>query len=265
MKRRSGSFALSIVVSAVGVFLVLPTIITVPMSFSSAELLVFPPPGFSTRWYETYVSDPRWQEATLNSVIVAMVSTALATSFGTLAALGLARGRVPFRGVLTTLFLTPMIVPTIVTAVAMYRVFAGLGLTGTVLGLALAHAILGLPFVVINVSAVLQKIDWRVEQAARSLGADPARAFLFVTFPLILPGVAAGALFAFLTSFDEIVVALFLSGVSAVTLPVQMWSGIRFEINPTVAAASVILVVVSSLVFILFALVRKESNEQSRP
>lgn len=244
-------------VSAVCVFLVLPTLIVVPMSFSSAPLLVFPPPGFSFRWYANYATDPQWRLATLNSVTIAIGATLLATALGTLAALGLARGRFRYRGAVTTIFLMPMIVPSIVTAVGIYSVFARLDLAGTVPGMILAHTILALPFVVINVSAVLQKVDWRIAEAARSLGATPARALFHVTLPAIMPGILAGAVFAFLTSFDEIVVALFLSGSNAITLPVQMWTGIRFEINPTVAAVSVVLIVVSSSVFALVMLFRK--------
>ena len=152
-----------------------------------------------------------------------------------------------------------MIVPSIVTAVAVYNTFARLGLTDTVGGMILAHTILGLPFVVINVLAVLQKMDWRIVDAARSLGATPPRALVLVTLPAIMPGVVAGALFAFVTSFDEVVVALFLAGTAAVTLPVQMWNGIRFEINPTVAAVSVILIGFTTIMFALITTLKKGS------
>jgi putative spermidine/putrescine transport system permease protein len=252
-----GELALSAVVSAAGLLLLLPTLIVIPMSFSAAEMLVFPPPGFSLRWYANYLASPEWRGATLNSIVVALGAAVLATILGTLAALALARHRVPGAGLVRTLFLLPIIVPSIVTAVAIYRVFSQVGLASTIPGLILAHALLGLPFVVINVSAVLQKMDWRIEQAARSLGAGPRRAFITVTLPMIAPGILAGALFALLTSFDEVVVALFLSGIGAVTLPVQMWSGIRFEINPTVAAVSVLLVLVSTTVFAAFAALRR--------
>ena len=256
---RLGDRGLSVLVCAVALFLVLPTFIVVPMSFSGAEQLSFPPSGFSMRWYVNYVSDPQWRLATLNTLLVALGATVLATCLGTLAALGLLRGRVPFRQLLIGVFLLPMIVPTIVTAVGTYGVFARFGLAGTVAGMILGHTILALPFVFINVAAVLQRVNWVIEQAARSLGATATRAFLLVVLPTIMPGVVAGAIFAFLTSFDEVVVALFLSGVRAVTLPVQMWSGIRFEINPTVAAVSVVLVIVSSLLFAVMSRLRKEA------
>ena len=251
---------MSAFVSAVCVFLILPTLIVVPMSFTRAEQLIFPPVGFSLRWYATYLTDTTWRLATLNSFLTAAGATVLATILGTLAALAIARGRIQFRGGLTTRFLFPMIVPSIVIAVAIYNTFARLGLAGTVAGMILAHTILALPFVVINVLAILQKMDWRIVDAARSLGATPLRALLMVTLPAIMPGVLAGAIFAFVTSFDEVVVALFLAGTAAVTLPVQMWNGIRFEINPTVAAVSVILIVFTSTVFALITTWKRGSS-----
>ncbi|MGO4837334.1 ABC transporter permease, partial [Rhizobiaceae sp. 2RAB30] len=155
-------------------------------------------------------------------------------------------------------FLLPMIVPTIITAAALYTPFSRLGLIASIPGLVLAHTILALPFVVINVSAILQKLDRRVVNAARSLGASPTTAFWRVTLPILAPGIAAGAVFAFLTSFDEVVVALFISGAGATTLPVQMWSGIRFEISPIVSAASCLLLVVSCLLLAFFWLFKRK-------
>lgn len=227
-------------------FLVLPSLIVVPMSFNADNLMRFPPRGFSFIWYETYFARENWRTATVNSLVIAVVTTVLATLLGTLSAYGLVRGRIPLRNLFIFIMLMPMIVPPIVSAVSMYGVFAPLDLVGTVWGMALAHTVLALPFVVINVSAVLQRMDWHAEQAARSLGASAIRAFLLVTLPLIRPGIVAGAIFAFITSFDEVVVALFISGSKAVTLPVQMWSGLRFEINPVVASVSTMLIGVSA-------------------
>jgi putative spermidine/putrescine transport system permease protein len=255
--RRLGRLTLGLFTVAVCVFLVAPSLVVVPMSFSSAELLVFPPPGYSLRWYANFFERPEWTLAGRNSFVVAALTTVLATGLGTMAALGLVRGRVPLRALVTAVFLTPMIVPAIVTAVAVYGLYATLRLTGTVAGMVLAHTVLALPFVIVNVSAVLQGMDWRIEQAARSLGASPLRAFWLVTLPLVRPGIVAGALFAFITSFDELVVALFISGIEAVTLPVQMWSGIRFEINPTVAAVSTMLIAMSAVVFAVVGLARR--------
>lgn len=238
-------------------FLIAPSLIVIPMSFSSAEYLAFPPPGYSLRWYANFFERPEWRLAGWNSFVIALLTTVIATALGTAVALGLVRGRVPFRNLVTAVFLTPMVVPAIVTAVAVYGLYAMLRLTGTLPGMVLAHTVLALPFVIINVTAVLQSVDWRIEQAARSLGAAPLRAFFLVTLPLIRPGILAGALFAFVTSFDELVVALFISGIEAVTLPVQMWSGIRFEINPTVAAVSTMLIVLSVLALTLVGMLRR--------
>lgn len=227
-------------------FLILPSLVVVPMSFNADALLRFPPHAYSTTWYAAYFADEAWQTATRNSLVIALSATVLATVLGTMAALGLVRGRVPARSLVVFCMLTPMIAPPIVAAVSMYRVFAALGLVGTLAGLVLAHTVLALPFVIINVAAMLQRMDWRAEQAARSLGASAVRAFALVTLPLIRPGILVGALFAFLTSFDEVVVALYLCGSKAVTLPVQMWSGLRFEINPVVAAVSSLLLLLSA-------------------
>lgn len=254
--RRVGEVALTAFTALVLLFLIAPSLLVIPMSFNSAELLAFPPPGYSLRWYANFFERPEWMLAGRNSFLIAVLTTLFATVLGTMAALGLVRGRVPFRTLVTAVFLTPMIVPAIVTAVAVYGLYAMLRLTGTVAGMVLAHTVLALPFVIVNVSAVLQGMDWRIEQAARSLGASPLRAFWLVTLPLIRPGILAGALFAFITSFDELVVALFISGIEAVTLPVQMWSGIRFEINPTVAAASSMLIAMSALLLIVIAILR---------
>ena len=244
---RARDALLSVLVVGATTFLLLPTVAIVPVSFTSTDFITFPPIGFSVRWYEAFFADPAWRGAAVTSLLVAVLATAVATASGTLAAIGMARLGRRAAGAAQTLFILPLIVPTIITAVALYDSFARLALVGTITGLVLAHAILALPFVVINVSAIMQKVDWRIVDAARSLGASPRRAFFRVTLPAIMPGVVAGAAFAFLTSFDEVVVALFVSGVDAVTLPVRMWSGIRFEISPTVAAASCLLTLLSFL------------------
>jgi putative spermidine/putrescine transport system permease protein len=253
---RLASVALWAITGLNVVFLVSPSLIVIPVSFSSAEILSFPPPGFSLRWYETFFGRRDWLAATRNSFAVAALTTLLATILGTMVAVGVSRTRFPLRNAVIALFLTPMVIPVIVTAVSVYGLYARLGLIGTRQGLVLAHTILALPFVIINVSAVLQGMDWRLEQAARSLGATPLRAFFLVTLPIISPGVLAGALFAFITSFDELIVALFISGTDAVTLPVRMWSGIRFEFNPTVAAVSTLLIALTIVVFTAVGLLR---------
>ena len=265
MRRSCGDVALTGFAALVCLFLALPSLIVVPMSFNADNLLRFPPQGFSLGWYETYFAREEWRSATWNSLAIALSVTILATALGTLAALALIRGRIAFRNLYIYLMLTPMIVPPIVSAVSMYGVFARLGLVGTLPGMVLAHTALALPFVVINVAAVLQRMDWRVEQAARSLGASAPRAFFLVTLPLIRPGLVVAAIFAFITSFDEVVIALYISGSRAVTLPVQMWSGLRFEINPVVAAVSTLLLAISVLSLIAIGLLRRVASRGSAP
>lgn len=248
---------LTAVVIAVCIYLVLPTLAVVPVSFTATDFIIFPPRGLSLRWYGVFIGQDAWRNATLTSLVVAAASAAFSTVIGTLAALGLNRLAGVGARIVVWLILLPMIVPSIILAVAFYSAFARLGIVGTKVGLIVAHVILTLPFVVINVSAVIQKMDWRMVDAARSLGATPAQAFIKVTLPAILPGVIAGAVFAFLTSFDEVVVALFVSGIDSVTLPVQMWNGIRFEISPAVAAASSILLALSIVILGIVALLRR--------
>lgn len=248
-------------IGAICLFMMAPSLIVIPMSFNTYGGIRFPPDGFSLQWYGEYFSRPEWTRATINSFVVASLTTVFATALGTVTALGLVRGRMPGRQLLTSLILTPLIVPTIVTAVAMYGVLARFNLVGTILGLVFAHTVLALPFVIVNVSAVLQRMDWRIEQAARSLGASSLKAFVLVTLPIIRPGVLAGALFAFITSFDEVVVAIFISGVDAQTLPVRMWSGLRFEINPIVSAASSFLIGLSIIVLGLYTVLQPRAKQ----
>jgi putative spermidine/putrescine transport system permease protein len=254
---------LTAVVIAVCAYLVLPTLAVIPVSFTETDYITFPPKGFSLRWYEVFIGNDSWRNATVTSLLVAAASAILATSIGTLAALGLNRLSGVVARAVIWLILLPMIVPSIIIAVAFYSSFARVGIVGTKVGLIVAHTILTLPFVVINVSAVIQKMDWRIVDAARSLGADPRTAFLKVTLPSILPGVLAGAVFAFLTSFDEIVVALFIAGIDSVTLPVQMWNGIRFEISPAVAAASSIVLAISIVLLSVFSVLRRSGARQA--
>jgi putative spermidine/putrescine transport system permease protein len=255
---RFGSSMMTAVAAALCIFLILPTLVVAPISFTETDFITFPPHGFSTRWYEEFFARSEWRNSLVTSAIVAALTTVLATTLGTMIALGL--GDLPRRAsrLVSFFFLMPMIVPSIITAAALYTPFARMGLIASIPGLVLAHTILALPFVVINVSAILQKLDRRMVNAARSLGASPITAFWRVTLPILAPGMAAGAVFAFLTSFDEVVVALFISGAGATTLPVQMWSGIRFEISPIVSAASCLLLMVSCLLLAFFWLFKRK-------
>src|SRR6516164_11020083 len=226
-------------------FLALPILIVVALSFSSASYLTFPPPAFGLRWYSAYVTSQDWLRPTWLSLWVAASVVVLATLLGTLAAVGIARLPRALRVPAFALIVSPLIVPVIVVAIGIYYAFARYGLVGTPIGLILAHTCLAVPFVFISVSASLAGLDPRLEQAALSLGATPAGAFFQVTLPLIRPGVLAGALFAFVTSFDELVVALFLSGSGAVTLPRRMWDDLLYQIDPTIAAVSTLTILLS--------------------
>lgn len=252
---RRAAIVVSVVVS---LFLIAPTLVVIPLSFSSASYLSFPPPGWSTRWYESFFASPDWIDAAMRSLQVAIIVTLLATSLGTLAAVALTRRRMRGSTVANVLLMTPMIVPVIIYAIGAYAVFIKLQLIGTLTGLIMAHTVLALPFVVINVAAPLRTLDRNHERAARSLGASQPTAFRTVVLPQIGPGIMAGALFSFLTSFDEIVVALFITTPETKTLPVQMWSSIRLELDPTIAAAATMLIVATTLVLALTTLLQRK-------
>lgn len=231
--------------AGVAVFLVAPSLLVVAMSVSPSNTLAFPPDGFSWRWYGDFFHKPLWLDAARTSLIVALLTVVLATTLGTLTAFGLVRGRYPGRGLLNALVISPMIVPVVVLSIGFYFAFARLGLIGGYTGLVLSHTVLALPFVVITVSASLRGLDRNLELAAQGLGAPPWRTFLRITLPLILPGIASGAVFAFIVSWDEVVVALFLTSPTVRTLPVVMWSQVRAEIDPTVAAVATLLMLIS--------------------
>jgi putative spermidine/putrescine transport system permease protein len=221
-------------------FLLLPIIVIVPLSFSSGSFLSYPLPGWSLQWYQELFASAEWARAARNSFIVAPLATLLATALGTLAAMGLARTRFPGKGLISGLLISPMVVPIVVVAVSTYLFFARIGLSDTYLGLVLVHAALGAPFVVTTVLATLQGFNQnlvRQSEPGRHAGAHllPRHA------AVIAPGVISGALFAFATSFDEVVVTLFLAGPEQVTLPRQMFTGIRENINPTIAAVATLL------------------------
>lgn len=231
-------------------FLVVPVLVVAPLSFSAARYLSFPPPGFSLQWYRKFIESAAWTDAAWTSIGIGLATAALSVALGTAAALGLARGRFPGRQLAQALILSPIVAPGIVVAVGLYYVYARFGLVGQPAALVAAHTCLAAPFVVVNVSAALAGTDRRLEQAALSLGATPFGAFRQVTLPLIAPGVFAGAVFAFVTSFDELLVALFLAGTTAVTLPRRMWEQINFDVDPTIAAASTLLIALTTLLML---------------
>lgn len=229
-------------------FLLLPLIAILPMSFSSSSLLRLPPPGLSLRWYEEFLLNTGWMTATLNSVIVGSVTAVLSVVLGTATAYGLARTTWKGKAVLQALILSPLLIPVIVIAVAMYSVFARFGLNGTFAGLIIGHTVITFPYTVVVISAALERFDPRLEQMAVSLGATPLKAFVSVTFPIIRAGIVVALLFAFLNSFDEVVMATFIAGPETMTLPKRIWDGIRFELSPVIAAVSSILILLSCAV-----------------
>ena len=259
-------------------FLVMPLIAVIPISFSSSPFLEFTPgmialdpEAFSLRWYRLLIgdcSDPgittvcsdRWLIGAQNSLFIGIIATLLATTLGIMAALGLSRPYMPFRKAIMAIMISPLIVPLIITASGVFFFFAKLNLVATFTGLIFAHTILGLPFVVITVTATLVGYDHNLTRAAASLGGGPLRNFFKVEMPLILPGVISGALFAFITSFDEVVIVLFVGGPEQFTLPRQMWSGIRQEISPTILSAATILVIISILLLTTVELLRRRTE-----
>lgn len=247
------------VAALVVVFLIVPVLVVVPISFSSSQYLEFPPRGFSLQWYQRFLDSVEWTGALWVSVQAGILATVLAGVLGTAAALALARSRFPGKAVVVGFLVSPLIVPVIVLAIALYGVYAKLKLVGSLTGLVLAHAALGLPYVIVTVAATLQRVDERLEHAALSLGATPWRAFRYVTLPLIRPGVIAGALLAFIASWDDVVIALFISGTRSGTLPKRMWEGLRSEIDPTIAAVSTLLVIVSLALLLVLELLRRRS------
>jgi putative spermidine/putrescine transport system permease protein len=227
-------------------YLILPVVAIVPLSFSSSTFLVYPIPGWSLRWYQNLIASNEWRMAAKNSFIVAPSATVVATVLGTLAAIGLTKANFRGKALLMAILISPMIVPVVVVGVGMYLFFAPLGLANTYIGLILAHASLGVPFVVTTVAATLQGFNYNLVRASLSLGANPVTTFFRITLPVIAPGVISGALFAFATSFDEVVVTLFLAGADQTTLPRQMFTGIRENISPTIAALATILIIFST-------------------
>jgi putative spermidine/putrescine transport system permease protein len=237
--------------------LVLPIFVVIPISFSSAEYLTFPPPGLSLRWYEAYLGDSTWTQATLRSVQVGAATMVLALILGSLAAYALARTKFRAKSLVYAFLISPMIVPEVITAIAVYFLVAKLGLVGNPLGLVLGHTVFALPPAIILITSVLQTFDWSLERAALSLGAGRLMAFRRVIIPILLPGMLSAALLAFLRSFDELIMAMFIASYGATTLPKKMWEGLREEINPTIASVSTLLIVFSVLAMLALQILQR--------
>ncbi|MEM8555758.1 MAG: ABC transporter permease [Pseudomonadota bacterium] len=269
-------------------FLIAPILIVIPLSFNAEpyftfteKMLSFDPEGYSMRWYDLLLTfgmvDPeatrdgswwsdmwanaQWVNAAKNSVIIGFFSTLLATFLGTLAALGLSRPEMPFRRAIMAVLISPMIVPIIITATGLFFFYSSTGLANSYAGVIMAHATLGIPFVIITVTATLVGFDHSLTRAAANLGASPTTTFFKITMPLILPGVISGALFAFVTSFDEVVVVLFIAAHDQQTIPRQMWNGIREQISPAILSVATILVIVSIALLTTVELLRRRSEK----
>ena len=253
-----GRYAYLAFCALVFLFLVAPILVIVPLSFNAEPyftftegMLRFDGEAYSLRWYREIVENEEWRRSLVNSLTIGISATALATVLGTLAALGLANAHMPARRLVTGLLISPMVTPVIISAAGMFFFYSSIGLGQTHLGLILAHTALGIPFVVITVTATLASFDNNLTRAAASLGAGPVRTFRKVQLPLIAPGVLSGGLFAFATSFDEVVVVLFMAGVEQRTIPRQMWAGIREQISPAILAVATFLI--GFAVLLLFA------------
>ena len=284
---RAWAWAYRVICGLILLFLIAPILMVIPLSFNAEpyftftdKMLALDPEGYSLRWYDTLFTfgmqapdgvrdggwwadawnNAHWIRAAKNSIIIGFFSTLLATALGTLAALGLSRPEMPFRSAVMAILISPMIVPIIITATGLFFFYSWTGLAGSYVGVIMAHATLGIPFVIITVTATLVGFDHSLTRAAASLGASPTTAFFRITMPLILPGVISGALFAFVTSFDEVVVVLFVAAHDQQTIPRQMWNGIREQISPAILAVATILVVVSIALLTTVELLRRRSE-----
>ena len=268
--------------SVVFFFLIAPLIAIVPISFSVSPFMVFTegmlawppePEAWSLRWYRNMIGDcsaevvsstvpcsTKWMKGTVNSFYIGIIATFIATVLGTMAALGLSRPHMPYKALIMSILISPMIVPLIITAAGMFFFYARINLVYTFTGVILAHVALATPFVVITVTATLVGFDMNMVKAAQSLGAKPMRTFFKVIMPLILPGIISGALFAFITSFDEVVIVMFMASIEQLTIPKQMWAGIRQEISPVILCMATCLVILSIVLLTTVELLRRRAE-----
>lgn len=245
----------------VAAFLLLPVVFIVLLSFGSSRWLAFPPPSWTLKWYEELFADPAWLEAALTSARIATMAAILAVVIGLLASFALVRGQFRGRNVLRGLLLTPMVLPVVVFAIAIYAFFLRIGLGGTTAGFVIAHTVLALPFAIIPITAALEGFDKSIEDAAIVCGARPFEAKLRVTLPAIKIGIFSAAIFAFLASWDEVVVAIFMASPTLQTLPVKIWGSLRQDLSPVIAAASSLLVLLTLSLMIVTALIRRKLSK----
>lgn len=257
---RAGLF---LTTGAIAAFLLLPIVFIVLLSFGSSQWLVFPPPGWTLKWYEQFFSNPDWMQAAYTSLKVALLTTICALALGLPCAFALVRGKFPGRELLYALFTLPMIVPLVIIAVAVYALFLKLGYTGTLLAFVISHVIVALPFTIISIINSLKLFDQSIEDAAVICGASRLQAIVKVTFPAIRPGMMAGALFAFLVSWDEVVLSVMMASPNLQTLPVKMWTTLRQDLTPVIAVASTLLIGLSLLIMIVAAVIRRRSEHSA--
>ena len=250
-------YVLLIITALTAAFLLLPILFIAALSFGSSQWLIFPPPGWTLRWYGELFSDPQWLASAWTSFRIAAIVTVLSVALGLVTSFGLVRGRFLFRDALKALFLTPMILPVVVFAVALYAFFLRIGLGGTLVGFVLSHLVLALPFSILSISSALEGFDKSIEDAAVLCGASPLEAKIRVTLPAISHGLFSAAVFSFLTSWDEVVVAIFMASPTLQTLPVKVWTTLRQDLTPVVAAASTLLILLTVTLMALAAIVRK--------
>ena len=280
-------YAFRVICGLIFLFLILPVLIVLPLSFNvepyfsfTPGMLSFDPDAFSLRWYKDIFSNgmaapdaplnlawfadtwnnAQWMRAIRNSFFIGICATLLSTALGTLAAIGLSRSEMPYRRLIMSILISPMIVPLVITAAGMFFFYSKIQLSQTYIGVIMAHAVLGTPFVIITVTATLVGFDRSLVRAANSLGAGPIQTFAKIQMPLIIPGVISGGLFAFITSFDEVVAVLFLASPEQRTIPRQMWSGIREQISPTILAVATLLVLLSIVLLTVIELLRRRSE-----
>ncbi|TIO75346.1 MAG: ABC transporter permease [Mesorhizobium sp.] len=242
----------------VAAFLLLPVVFIVLLSFGSSRWLAFPPPGWTLKWYQELFADPSWIEAALTSARIAMMTAILAVATGLLSSFALVRGAFRGREILRGLLLTPMVLPVVVFAIAIYAFFLRLGLGGTTVAFVIAHTVLALPFAIIPIATALEGFDKSIEDAAVVCGASPLQAKLRITLPSIRIGIFSAAIFSFLASWDEVVVAIFMASPTLQTLPVKIWGSLRSDLSPVIAAASSLLVALTLALMIVTALLRRK-------
>ncbi|KAB2663770.1 ABC transporter permease [Brucella tritici] len=245
-------------------FLIAPIIAIVPLSFNSEPYMSYPMAGFSLRWYEAVLTSSQWTAALKSSLIVGTATTVIATTLGTMAAFGLVRKGMPKAQMVMGILLMPLAIPVVTVALALYLVFSRIGLTNSYLGLIIAHTVLATPFVLVTVTSALANFDFALLRAGASLGAGPLTVFRRITLPIILPGVLTGALFAFITSWDEVVVALFIAGPEQRTLPRQMFAGLREQLDPSILVVASLLIAISICLALFGFLIRLRGKKLSR-